>query len=85
MADPITGISGAIPNITVSPGGTSAAEAAGAYGQVDQGDFSRGFGATLDRAVQGMVDAGHQSDTQTVKALNGAGNITEVVTAFSQA
>jgi flagellar hook-basal body complex protein FliE len=85
MADPIAGISGVIPNITVSPGGLSAAEAAGAYSQVDQGNFSRGFGATLDRAVQDMVDAGHHSDDQTIKALNGAGNITEVVTAVSRA
>jgi flagellar hook-basal body complex protein FliE len=83
MADATTA---AIPNLTVTPfTGASPAQAADAYSQVDQGDFSRSFGATLDRAVQGVVDAGHQADSQAVKAITNGGNITEVVTAVSRA
>jgi flagellar hook-basal body complex protein FliE len=86
MTSPISALGGAIPNLTVTPGGgTSASTAAGAYGQVDQGNFSRGFSSMLDNAVQGVIDAGHTADAQTVKAISGGGNITEVVTAVQRA
>ncbi len=63
------------------------ASAANAYQRVLAGEHSSGggFGEVLSRAVQGVVDAGHAADAQTVKALSGDGNLTEVATAVSQA
>ena len=39
----------------------------------------------LNRAVQGAVDAGHEADAQSMQAISGGGNITDVVTAVSKA
>ncbi|GAN78265.1 flagellar hook-basal body complex protein FliE [Acidisphaera rubrifaciens] len=81
----------AIPNVTVvpsaqdAPAGIDAATAAGAYGRVDRGDFGRGFGDALQQAMQGVVDAGHAADAQTMRALSGQANVTDVVTAVSRA
>lgn len=80
-----------IPNLAIIPspqdlpGGVDAATAAGAYGRVDRGDFGRGFGDALQQAMQGVVDAGHAADAQTVRALTGQANVTDVVTAVSRA
>ncbi len=73
----------AIPTIVVTP--SAAAEA---YGRVDRGEQGNGagdFGATLQRAVQGAVDNFHAADARAVEALNGGGNLTDVVTALSRA
>jgi flagellar hook-basal body complex protein FliE len=73
-----------IPTIVVTP-----AAAADAYGRVDRGEVGNvpggDFGATLQRALKGAVDSFHDADAKTVEALNGGGNLTEVVTALSRA
>ena len=72
-----------IPSITVSP-----AAAADAYGRVEAGDAGSGgtgFGATLQRALQGAVQAGQSADAQSVQAIEGGGNITDLVGAVSRA
>jgi flagellar hook-basal body complex protein FliE len=73
-------------SITVTP-----SAAAGAYRATDTGDSAvqgtdpAAFGAALQRAIEGAVDAGHAADAQSMQAIAGGGNITEVVTAVSKA
>lgn len=76
-----------IPTVTVTP-----AAAAGAYARVDSGAqaaggpaASGGFGGVLQRAIEGVVETGHQADAQAMTAIAGGGNLTEVVTAVSRA
>ena len=70
-----------IPTIVVTP-----RVAADAYARVDSGTVAGSdFGATLQRAVQGAVDAGNTADTKSMQAIAGEGNLTEVVTALSRA
>lgn len=75
-----------IPSLTVSPAG-----AAGAYARI-QGGVSggggapaSGFGDALTRALGSVVEAGHKADAQSMQAIAGGGNLTEVVTAVSRA
>lgn len=75
-----------VPSLTVSPSG-----AANAYARVQSGAVGGaegaggGFGDMLARAMQGVVDAGHQADAQSMQAIAGQGNLTDVVTAVSRA
>ena len=76
-----------IPVVTVTPAG-----AAGAYARVQSGaglgegaPATPGFGDALTRALGSVVDAGHKADTQSMQAISGGGNLTEVVTAVSRA
>ncbi len=72
-----------MPTITVRP-----SVAAEAYGRVDsgaQGSESGGFGAVLQRAIQGVVDTGHAAEAKSMDAIAGNGNLTDVVTAVSKA
>ena len=72
-----------IPTITVTP-----SAAAGAYARVDsgeQGAAGAGFGAALQRAVEGVIETGHEADSQSMEAIAGGGNLTDVVTAVSRA
>ncbi len=72
-----------IPTITVTP-----SAAAGAYARVDGGGQAAdggGFGGALQRALEGVVETGHQADAQAMTAIAGGGNLTEVVTAVSRA
>jgi flagellar hook-basal body complex protein FliE len=71
-----------IPTITVTP-----SAAAGAYARVDSGEQATGggFGGALQRALEGVVETGHQADAQAMTAIAGGGNLTEVVTAVSRA
>ncbi len=75
-----------IPTVTVTP-----SAAAGAYARMDGGAVDAaaapgaGFGGALQRAMQGVVDAGHQADAQAMTAIVGGGNLTDVVTAVSKA
>ena len=71
-----------------------AADAVSAYGKVDgaatsgdtDGAASSGdFGGLLSRALQGVVDTGHDADAKSMQAIAGGGNITDVVTAVSKA
>jgi flagellar hook-basal body complex protein FliE len=72
-----------IPNITITPKG-----AADAYGRVASGDNGGGggdFGAMMQRALQGAVDAGHTADAKATEAISGGGNLTDVTTAVARA
>ncbi len=77
-----------VPVVTVTPAG-----AAGAYARVqngagpgeEAGPATPGFGDMLTHALGSVVDAGHQADAQSVQAITGGGNLTEVVTAVSRA
>jgi flagellar hook-basal body complex protein FliE len=67
--------------------GVSPAAAVQAYARVDSGagETSGEFGATLQRAVQGMIDVGHEAETKSMQAITGDANLTDVVTALSRA
>jgi flagellar hook-basal body complex protein FliE len=69
------------PLLTVTPSGAAQAYARSAAGSSTES----GFGATLARALEGVVETGRQADTQSLAALNGSGNFTEVATAVSRA
>lgn len=72
-----------MPTITVRP-----SAAAQAYGRVDsgaQGAELGGFGAVLQRAIQGVVETGHAAEAKSMGAIAGNGNLTDVVTAVSKA
>jgi flagellar hook-basal body complex protein FliE len=43
-----------------------------------------GFGAALQRAVEGAVEAGHAADASGVRALSGQGGVSDVVLAVSR-
>lgn len=76
------------PPLAMTPAG-----AAGAYGRVAAGAdpaapedaLGGGFGQVLTRAMEGVVDAGKRADAQSVTAISGGGNLTEVVTAVARA
>lgn len=44
-----------------------------------------GFGATLQRAVEGVVEVQRSADTAATQALQGQGSVTDVVLAVSRA
>ncbi len=44
-----------------------------------------GFGATLEQALQGVVQSGHAADAAAAKGISGEGNLTQVVMAVSKA
>ncbi len=75
----------AIPIITVTP-----SAAAQAYRNVDAGTASSGgagndFGGVLQRAIGGVVDASRHAEAQSIQAISGGGNVTDVVAAVSKA
>ena len=75
-----------VPILTVSPAGAASAYArvqGGAPGA--SGPSAVGFGDALTKALGSVVDAGHQADTQSMQAITGGGNLTDVVTAVSRA
>jgi len=81
-----------VPSLTISPSGAANAYARVQSGAVDggavdggAGGAGGGFGDVLGRAMQGVVDAGHQADAQSMQAIAGQGNLTDVVTAVSRA
>lgn len=75
-----------VPSLTITPAG-----AAGAYARVqggapgEGGTPAPGFGDALARALGSVVDSGHKADAQSMQAIAGGGNLTEVVTAVSRA
>ena len=71
--------------IPLAPVGASAA--AQAYARVAEGvgQAASGFGDALGQALDGIVQSGHQADTQATNALLGNGNLTEAATAVSRA
>lgn len=73
----------AIPTITVTPG-----TAARAYGEAQSGFAGSGggdFGGVLGRVLGGVVEAGRQADAQSMQAIAGGGNLTELIGAVSKA
>ncbi len=80
----MTDIPAGIPTMTITPSATPSA-AASAYARTHTGGGDTGFGASLQQALQNAVDTGHQADQQTIRALSGGGNLTDVVTALSRA
>ena len=77
--------------ITVTPAGAAQAyaTAAGGVGEAGAGEGGAGeaggFGQALGEALRGVVQAGREADAQSMKAIAGGGNVTEVVTAVSRA
>ena len=73
-----------VPTIVITPSG-----AADAYARVNRGDLGAtadgGFGAMLQRALNGAVETGHVAESKAMQAIAGDGNLTEVVTALSRA
>ena len=73
-----------IPTLTVTP-----SSAADAYARVQNGASpdagGADFGDVLARAVQGVADVGHKADAESMKAIAGQGNLTEVATAVTRA
>lgn len=74
-----------IPTLTVTP-----ASAANAYAKVQSGDSDGSgdggaFGGALARAIQGVADSGHKADAESMKAISGEGNLTDLATAVSRA
>ena len=56
-----------------------------AAGVARSGADSGGFGAALQQAFTGVVDAGHAADAQAKIAITEGGNMTEVVSAIAKA
>ncbi len=70
-----------VPTLTVSPAG-----AARAYSRVQSGaEASTGFGDVLQKALGAVVQTGQAAEAQSMQAIAGGGNLTDVVTAVSQA
>ena len=62
--------------------------AATALGQPGEGAApapGAGFGALLERAVAGTIDAARASDRAAMEAISGSGDVTAVVTAIARA
>jgi flagellar hook-basal body complex protein FliE len=72
--------------ITVTPQAASDAYlAAGMEGLAASGDMVSGFGATLNRAIQGAIRTGYDADAKSMAGIAGKGNITDVVTSVEKA
>ena len=75
-----------VPILTVSPAGAASAYArVQGGGQPASGPSATGFGDAMTKALGSVVDAGHQADAQSMQAIAGGGNLTDVVTAVSRA
>jgi flagellar hook-basal body complex protein FliE len=72
MSDPIAGIP--MMRITPSMGVSPAAPGNGAE-----------FGAALRSALGSAMDAGHEAEAESMKAVTQGGNVTEVATALARA
>lgn len=75
--------------MTIAALAVSPTNAAGAYARAGSA-FSApasgaGFGGALQQALDGAVASGKAADSQATQAILGQGNLTDVVTAVSQA
>ncbi|HEY0181461.1 MAG TPA: flagellar hook-basal body complex protein FliE [Rhodopila sp.] len=75
----------AIPTIVVTPSAAADAYTRTARSGASGGDPGASFGSAVTQALGEAVQTGHTADDQTMKALNGGGNLTEVVAALSHA
>ncbi len=82
--DPLTMTSSGAAGAYARVQGTAASDIDGADQGVSASDTS-GFGSTLQRALQDVVQTGHDADTKTIQGMSGEGNITDVVMAVSRA
>jgi flagellar hook-basal body complex protein FliE len=77
-------MSGNITTITVTP-----QAAVAAYSRTQNGGSVEpaggDFGTVLNNALSGAVAAGHAAEAKATQAIEGQGNLTEVVTAISRA
>ena len=73
-----------LPALSISP-----TDAAGAYARAGSAFTTAatgsGFGSALQQALNGVVASGKAADSQATQAILGQGNLTDVVTAVSQA
>lgn len=72
-----------IPTIVVTP--STAINAYTRTARGEQAGPATGFGATVQQALQSAVNTGHATDTKVARAISGNTNLTEVITAVSQA
>lgn len=75
----------AIPTLVVTPGTAARAysDVAGNFGASP--DPSGGFGGALARALDGVVQTGKAAEQQSMQAIAGTGNLTDVVSAVAKA
>lgn len=73
------------PLIAAQVGAAGAAAAYRAIQGAAEGASEGGFGAALQRAVQGVVNSQRSADATSTQALQGQGSVTEVVLAVSRA
>jgi len=76
--------------VTVALRAVNPAQAAAAYRTIGAAEPATaatggGFGAALQRAVEGAVEAGHEADAGAARALTGQGGVTDAVLALSRA
>ena len=69
------------------PDPIAAAAVASAYQATQQGasPSTDGFGATLQRAIEGAVEVGRSADAASTNAMLGQGSVTDVVLAIQRA
>ena len=75
----------AVPLIAAQVGAAGAAAAYRAVQGAVEGAAEGGFGAALQRAVEGVVNTQRSADTASTQALQGQGSVTDVVLAVSRA
>lgn len=74
-----------IPTLTVTPASAANAYARVQSGELDASSDGGGFGGAIARAVQGVLDSGHKADAESMQAISGKGNLTDLATAVSRA
>ena len=74
----------AIPTLVVTPS-TAARAYSDAAGTIAGPDPSGGFGGALARALDGVVQTGKAAEQQSMQAIAGTGNLTDVVSAVAKA
>jgi len=72
-----------IPTMVITPQSAVQAYSPNAIQSSSLGGDS--FSASLEQAMEQAVEVGHTADKQSMKAISGDGNLTEVVTALSRA
>ena len=74
-----------IPTLTISPSSATDAYARVQSGGLDSAGDGTDFGGALARAIQGVADSGHKADTESMRAMSGQGNLTDLATAVTKA
>lgn len=74
-----------IPTLTVTPSSAADAYARVQNGSLDAASPDGGFGGAIARAIQGVADSGHKADAESVRAISGQGNLTDLATAVTKA